>query len=354
MSIPTQQKALFLPSKGAAFVVQPNDVPKPGPEELLVKVEVAGLNPLDWKIQELGFFVQQWPVVLGFDAAGTVLAVGEKATSDIKVGDRVATQGNFTNSSDAFQQYVSVPAEFIFKLPDNVSFEEGATVAICATTPGTAIYNKSDAAAGFKLIAPWEAGGRGAYAGKPVLVLGGSTSVAQYAIQFLKLSGFSPIITTASPRNAAFVQSLGATHVLDRALPADTLRAEILKIAGTPLAYIFDAVSERDTQNLAYDVAAPGGTIVVVVPDSIDAAKKADGKNVRVEQAQAALGFPQNAAFGRVFVKELPKLLGDGSVKPNPTEVLPGGLEAVSGGLARLKAGAVSAKKLVIRPQETA
>ncbi|KAI0641975.1 GroES-like protein [Trametes meyenii] len=329
MSILTQQKTLFLPSKGAAFVVRPNDVPKPGPHELLARVEAAGLNLLDWKTQESGLFVQQWPVVLGFDAAGTVLAVGRNVTSDFKVSDRVATQDTCTTSGNTYQQYISVPAQFVFKLPDSLSFEAGATFPICATTPGGSLYNKNDNATGFKLIAPWEEGGRGSYVNRSILVLGGSTSVGQYA--------------------------LGATHVVDRTLPADTLRAEFLKLAGAPLAYVFDAVSDQGTQNLAYDVAAPGGTIVVVVPDSVDVAKKADGKNVRIEQAQAALGFPQNAAFGRVFAKELPKLLGDGFVKPNPTEVLPGGLKAVAGGLARLKAGSVNAKKpVVVRPQETA
>ena len=63
-----------------------------------------------------------------------------------------------------------------------------------------------------------------------------------------KLAGFSPIIATASPRNAALLKSLGATHVLDRALPTDAALAELAKLtAGAPLGFAYDAISLADT-----------------------------------------------------------------------------------------------------------
>ena len=86
------QLALMLPSKGAELVVGPRDIPKPGPDEILVKIQAAGLNPADWKIIEYGMWVQQYPVVVGFDAAGIVEEVGTGVTTFVK-GDRVYGSG---------------------------------------------------------------------------------------------------------------------------------------------------------------------------------------------------------------------------------------------------------------------
>ena len=88
MSIPSQQKALLLQSKLGQFAVETVPVSKPGSGEILVKVEAAALNPLDWKIQAYGLIVEKYPAILGFDGSGTVVEVGEDVTS-FAVGDRV-------------------------------------------------------------------------------------------------------------------------------------------------------------------------------------------------------------------------------------------------------------------------
>ena len=88
MSLPSQQKTLFLESKQGAFALKPNDVPHAGPGEVLVKLEATALNPLDWKVQALGLLVEKFPAILGFDAAGTIVQLGEGVTSHA-IGDRV-------------------------------------------------------------------------------------------------------------------------------------------------------------------------------------------------------------------------------------------------------------------------
>ena len=85
---PTQQKALLLQTKQGEFAVGTIDVPKPGPGEILVKVEAAGLNPVDWVVQAYGIFVTEYPAVLGSDSAGEVVELGEGVTSFV-VGDKV-------------------------------------------------------------------------------------------------------------------------------------------------------------------------------------------------------------------------------------------------------------------------
>lgn len=84
----TQQKALFLESKLGQFAVRATEVPKAGPGEVLVKVEAAALNPLDWMIQAFGVFVEKYPVVIGCDGAGTVVEVGVGVAS-LAAGDRM-------------------------------------------------------------------------------------------------------------------------------------------------------------------------------------------------------------------------------------------------------------------------
>ena len=90
MATSVQNKALFLESKFGQFTIRDIETPKPGPEEIIVKVEATALNPLDWKVQAFGIVVEKYPTVLGFDAAGTISQVGEGVPDSLfVVGDRV-------------------------------------------------------------------------------------------------------------------------------------------------------------------------------------------------------------------------------------------------------------------------
>ena len=79
-----------------------------------------------------------------------------------------------------------------------------------------------------------------------------------------RLNGFSPIITTSSLKHEAVLKSLGATHVLDRSFSSDAVLAEIVNITqDKPVAYAYDAISEKETQCLAYDALGEGGALAV-------------------------------------------------------------------------------------------
>lgn len=86
--MPAQQKALVLTAKQGPFAVQIIDVPKPASGELLIKIQATALNPVDWKIQAYGIFIEKFPAVIGSDIAGTVEELGEGVTGFAK-GDRV-------------------------------------------------------------------------------------------------------------------------------------------------------------------------------------------------------------------------------------------------------------------------
>ena len=82
------QKALYLVAKQGSFALKSAPIPRPGPGEILIKQAAVGLNPIDAKIQSLGFFLKEYPAILGLDLAGTVEEVGEGVTN-VKKGDRV-------------------------------------------------------------------------------------------------------------------------------------------------------------------------------------------------------------------------------------------------------------------------
>ncbi|EMD40281.1 hypothetical protein CERSUDRAFT_70692 [Gelatoporia subvermispora B] len=345
--MPAQQKALFLTAKHGDWAVGTTDIPTPGTGQLLVKIHSTALNPLDWKIQAYGLFIENYPAILGSDAAGTVEVVGE-GVEGFGVGDR----GFFTNSFGTYQQYALSNADVTAKIPAGMSFDEAATLPVGVATGATGLFDQH-ADDNAQLYPPWEDGGRGKHAGKSIVIFGGSGSVGQYTIQLAKLAGFAPLIVTASLRNADVLKALGATHVIDRTLPTDVLVEQIKHAAGAPVETVFDTVSSRDTQNEAFDILAPTGVLVTVLPDEVDAEKKNAAPGKKVVHVVANVNLPQKRTAGISLYKKLASLLEEGVIKPNHVVIVPGGLSSVPVGLEKLRNGQISAVKLVVRPQES-
>ena len=128
-----------------------------------------------------------------------------------------------------------------------------------------------------------------------------------------KLSGFSPIIATASLHNEPLLKSLGATHVLDRALPPDAIKAELPKLTGgKPIEFVYDAISLADTQALAYDVLAPGGVLLLVLPDAIPPELKKEGDGKKVVGVFGNVHTPENRQVGVALYAHLTEWLEKG------------------------------------------
>ncbi|RPD59722.1 GroES-like protein [Lentinus tigrinus ALCF2SS1-6] len=348
---PTTQKALGLPAEGQPFtLLDAWPIPTPGPDEILVKIMSAALNPGDWKVQTYGVSVigGTYPYISGLDGAGVIEEVGPQVKNFTK-GDKVTFQGGVDGRvHSTFQQYC---------IPDNLTFDQAASVPLSLATVATGSWPHEPGAQSLNFPAPWEEQGLTKFKGKPALIMGGSSSVGQYAIQLAKLQGFSPIIATSSLKHADYLKSLGATHVLDRSLFPEAIAAELQKITGgKPIAYAYDAIAEAATQHLAYDALAADGALVVVDPFSqaILAEKvKRDAGARKVVYPRAALQWPDNKKLGVELYARLEEWLRTGVVVPNRVEVLPGGLHGISEGLERMKANKVSGVKLVVRPQET-
>ena len=92
-------------------------------------------------------------------------------------------------------------------------------------------------------------------------------------MQLAKLSGFSPIITTASLKHTEYLKGIGATDVLDRNLPVPDLSQKIAEIAKVPILRVFDAISLPTTQELGLALLGSGGKLAVILPPTVEASK---------------------------------------------------------------------------------
>jgi len=334
----TQQKALLVPAKFAAFVLGSKSIPKPGPGELLVKIRSTSLNPIDWKIHKYGIFVEEFPAVLGSALAGDVEEIGEGVTTFVK-GDRVFAQGQYKPDWATFQQYTKTNAATTSKIPSNFSYDDVATLPVSLSAAYAGLYGSKPRGAAFD--APVSSSAVGKYANTPLVVLGGPSSVGRYVIQLAKYSGFYPIITTSSLKHADELKSLGATHVIDRNA---SVVAEVRKLTDKPILIVYDAISSADTQQASIDVLAAGGKLVTVLAPSV----KAEGKEIVHVVGLASL-HPE--LFTSLYGKDVFEFLERGVLKPSHFEII-GGLAAIPEGLNRLQNNQVSNTKLVAHPQD--
>ncbi|KAG2361297.1 GroES-like protein [Suillus spraguei] len=338
------QKALLLLEKQGKFEVGSRSISSPGAGQLLVKVQSAALNPIDHKNKDYGHFVTDYPAVLGIDIAGIIEELGE-GVDNFRKGDRVLAHGKFTSDFAAFQQYTLTEASYTAKIPPNESFDSAATVPLGLDTALVGLYG-DDLGAG--VTPPWvKSIGE---SNTPIVIFGGSSSVGLYTIQLARLSGFYPIITTASPSNEELVRDYGATHFFDRNLSGEQLKAAISKVTDSPIGLIYDAISLPKTQSIAWELLANNGTLVSTLPPSV---KEDEGRGRKVVRIVGSPHLPQNEELCHSSWALVERWLADGTIKPNKYEVLPNGLEGIIGGLERIKLGQVSGTKLVAHPQET-
>ncbi|KAG9106200.1 hypothetical protein FRC07_008929, partial [Ceratobasidium sp. 392] len=146
-----------------------------------------------------------------------------------------------TAAARTFQQYALVDSEAMAKTPENISDDQASTIPAAAATALMAIFQKSGVA--FPEEGPTTSE-------KPILVLGGSSSVGQYAIQLARIADFSPIITTASSAHTSLLEPLGATHALDHNADAHSVQV----VSSIPVSFVVDTISVASTQILALDV----------------------------------------------------------------------------------------------------
>ena len=197
-------KAAVYARYGPPDVVQIADIEKPVPKdnEVLIKVRAASVNPLDWRIMRgaphiirLLFGLRKptvaQPARLGRDVAGQVEAVGRNVTQ-FKSGDEV-----FGTCRGAFAEYACTPESALVVKPDNVTFEQAASVPVAGLSALQGLRDKGR-------IQP----------GQRVLINGAAGGVGTFAVQIAKSFG-ADVTGVCSTRNVGMVRSIGADRVID-------------------------------------------------------------------------------------------------------------------------------------------
>lgn len=174
------------------------DDPQPGPDDVLIRVKTSGVNPSDIKSRTVNFarVKDRLPLIPHTDGAGIIEEVGSNVHS-LEPGDRVWIGfAQWRGSNGTCAEYVSVPQNFVFPLPENIEFEVGACAGVPILTAMHALY-----------IGP-------NIKGKSVLITGGATSVGNYAIQFAKKAGARVLTTVGDESKAETASGVGADETI--------------------------------------------------------------------------------------------------------------------------------------------
>ena len=324
----------------ARITVEDRPIPTPQASQLLVRNRALAINPVDWKIQDSGHFISQYPNVLGSDICGTVEAVGHDV-KHFKKGDRVTGFAAVIASNNidegAFQQYTILRDNCAAKIPESLSFEEGATLPMAVATAGVGIWEK------LEIPRPSERKQSGGF-----LVWGAASSVGSAVVQMATLLGFT-VFAVCSSHNHDEARRLGAADVFDYH-DKDVAKTIISRAesAKTPIKYAYDAVSVPSSvlQAAAVLEGFGGGKLCVTLPLPEDASIPEKVEKV----ATAAYEIATSAQdFGRwLFNDWLEGALHDKSYKISPAiQTVDGGIESVQKAFDMHRQG-VSGKKLVL------
>ncbi|HTM62172.1 MAG TPA: zinc-binding alcohol dehydrogenase family protein [Burkholderiales bacterium] len=230
------------------------ELPKPTPtgRDLLVKVEAVSVNPVDTKQRKAG---SPTPRVLGWDAAGTVAAVGPQVTL-FKPGDEVYYAGDVTRPG-CDSEYHLVDERIVGGKPKKLDFAQAAAIPLTAITAWEAFFDRMKV-----------------QKGRSLLIIGGAGGVGSIGIQIAKIAGLKVLATASRPETVAWCKELGADHVIDHRKP---MRPQIEALGMKNVDYIANFNEVDEHWATIGDLIAPQGAIVLIVsnkaPLNVDAVR---------------------------------------------------------------------------------
>jgi zinc-binding alcohol dehydrogenase family protein len=229
------------------FIVAEQPVPEPGANDLLVKIEAVGMNPVDYKARTL--FGKD--LVLGWDACGVVEKTGA-GVAGFQAGDRVYYAGDITKPG-CNAEYQLVDHRITAKAPAKLSAEDAAAMPLTTITAWEGLFDRL----GFKPTA-------GANAGKSVLIIGGAGGVGSVTIQLARWAGLKVIATASRPDTIAWCTKLGADVVINHRNPLDE-ELKAADIDGVD-AIFCTGMTEQHWNAMAECVRPQGGVVLIDDP----------------------------------------------------------------------------------------
>lgn len=354
----------YVYSNGSASV-KTVPVPEIQPNQVLVRVRAAAMNPTDWK--HIRYRMYEENQIAGADLSGEIVKVGSEVQG-AKVGDCL-----FAVWGGAFCEYIALQPGMYFS-PNNkklthstedeipagtmTTFETASSAGVAILTCGLAFGHY----AGLRPLAP-----NPELKDKVFLVWGASSSLGQMVVQFARYYGFE-VVATCSSYNFEHVKSLGADHVFDYK-DSDVIE-KIRKVAGDRITISYDTVVAGNSAPSTYELMSNTEPALMMtsldfVPTESDSGVKNVKSNVQVEfplgyfVAQDKKVFVSKTYYrpeGLVphyieWVTDFNKLLANdaGFVKHIPVKVLPNGFDSIQEGLDTLEGDKNKGVKIVVR-----
>ncbi|MDB5007101.1 MAG: NADPH:quinone reductase [Mucilaginibacter sp.] len=282
-------KAIRIHEFGGPEVMKLDEVPvpRPGANEVLIRVYASSVNPVDWKIRDgirKNAFPGKLPLTMGWDVSGVIMETGSKV-KNLKNGDEVYSRPDPTKNG-AFAEYIVVMADQVALKPISIDHVSAAAVPLAGLTAWQGLFTHGQLQQGQK-----------------VLIHAASGGVGTFAVQLAKWKG-AYVIGTCSKENMEFVRSLGADEVID-------YKNEKFEDRVSNIDLVFDTMG-GETQEHSLKVLKNGGKLITTVkPENQEAAKK---KNILLE-GYTAQSYPAD-------LQQLAQLIDEGKLKPVIAKVM--------------------------------
>ncbi|MFJ3656146.1 NADP-dependent oxidoreductase [Streptomyces nigra] len=217
--------------------------PAPGPNQVLVRVRAAGVNPTDWKHRATGGFLGDPPFVLGWDVSGVVEATGIGVAA-FRPGDEVFGMLPYPYGHGSHAEYVIAPVRALTHKPSVIDHTQAGALPLVSLTAWQALVEHAELRPGQRVLIHAAAGG-----------------VGHAAVQIAKARG-AYVIGTASAGKHGFLREIGADEVIDY---RETDFAEAVKDVDVVLDTLGGETAVRSLR-----VLRPGGVVVSIIPVGSD------------------------------------------------------------------------------------
>ncbi|MFF7735610.1 zinc-binding dehydrogenase [Streptomyces sp. NPDC007984] len=245
MSTPNTMRAISQDVLGGPEVLKEVRIerPAPQPNQVLVRVRAAGVNPTDWKHRATGGFLGEPPFVLGWDVSGVVEAVGIGVVA-FAPGDEVFGMLPYPYGHGSHAEYVIAPVRALTRKPAGLDHTQAGALPLVSLTAWQALTEHAD-------LRP----------GQQVLIHAAAGGVGHVAVQIAKARG-AYVIGTASAGKHEFLRSIGVDETVDY---RETDVTEAVKDVDV----VLDTLG-GDTSLRSLRVLRPGGVLVSILPVGSD------------------------------------------------------------------------------------
>jgi NADPH:quinone reductase-like Zn-dependent oxidoreductase len=278
-------KAVRLLQYGGELVFDDVPAPKIAPDEVLVKINSTAVNHLDL-VKASGVAKQILPIDLPWIPGHEFSGVVEQIGSDVAAytpGDAVF---GVSGTGAAYAEYLAIKPAAIANKPSNLTFEEAASVPVASQTAWQGIFTHGHLEKG-----------------QTILIHGGAGAVGAYAVQLASHAG-ATVIATASGSDEAYLNSIGASRVIDYR------EAQFEKVLRDKVDVVFDLIG-GDTQQRSFLVLKEGGHLV----SARQPVSQEEAARHRVSGAMMRLA-PSADVLGRIA-----RLLEEGTIRPDVANV---------------------------------